>query len=184
MTTDRFGAFLQGVDQATRRGLEELRRRIATNATDIAALETTLSTVESYTPALTATVTNPTLGSSPVQDGRYAQHGKLIVGNARIVLGSSSSAGSGSYRVSLPVAASSNLAATGLIGAGSTVGTWIARDFSGSTAASGVIQLVTSTTVLMFRTDLNTSLSQVTDTAPWAWGDSDYLQIGFHYVTN
>lgn len=61
----------------------------------------------SYTPVLTASVTNPTLGTGSAQVGSYARIQNLIIYRFRISFGTSGiSGGSGSYRVSLPVAAS------------------------------------------------------------------------------
>lgn len=54
----------------------------------------------SFTPTLTATTTNPTLGSSPVQAGRYRLSvDDLIVVEFFIKFGTGSSAGSGTYIV-------------------------------------------------------------------------------------
>lgn len=62
------------------------------------------SSYSSYTPALTATTTNPTLGSGSSAVGDYAQDNKVVVGNFEITFGSSGvAAGSGTYLVSLPV---------------------------------------------------------------------------------
>lgn len=59
-----------------------------------------------YTPTLTASVTNPTLGTSGVQSGSYARIQNLIVARFIIIFGTSGvAAGSGNYRVSLPVPA-------------------------------------------------------------------------------
>ncbi len=56
-----------------------------------------------YTPALTATTTNPTLGTGSVATGRYFQFGKFVIANFAIKFGTSgTNAGSGAYRVSLP----------------------------------------------------------------------------------
>lgn len=58
----------------------------------------------SYTPALTATTTDPTLGTGSVATGRYFQFGKFVIANFAIKFGTSgTNAGSGAYRVSLPV---------------------------------------------------------------------------------
>jgi hypothetical protein len=60
----------------------------------------------SYTPVLTASVTNPTLGTGSSQVGSYARIQNLIIYRFRISFGTSGiSTGSGTYRVSLPVAA-------------------------------------------------------------------------------
>jgi hypothetical protein len=61
----------------------------------------------SYTPVLTASVTNPTLGTGSAQVGSYARIQNLIIYRFFIRFGTSGiSVGSGSYRVSLPVTAS------------------------------------------------------------------------------
>jgi hypothetical protein len=59
-----------------------------------------------YTPALTASTTNPSLGTGgfPETTGRYSQNGKIVTGYARVAAGTTSvTAGSGTYRISLPV---------------------------------------------------------------------------------
>lgn len=68
----------------------------------------------SYTPVLTASTTNPTLGTGSTQAGAYTQIGKTVHFRARIVFGSSGvNAGSGYYAVSLPVAAKSAVTVAG-----------------------------------------------------------------------
>ena len=58
----------------------------------------------SYTPVLTASVTNPTLGTGSQQLGSFARIQNLIICRFYIAFGASgTNAGSGSYRVSLPV---------------------------------------------------------------------------------
>ena len=58
----------------------------------------------SWTPSLTASVTNPTLGTGSVTQGRYVQNGKVVTAVAYFAFGTSGvSAGSGGYRCSLPV---------------------------------------------------------------------------------
>lgn len=56
-----------------------------------------------YSPVLFATGTNPTMGNSTVS-GRYRVDGKTVHVSIYIVFGSSFSAGSGLYGVTLPVA--------------------------------------------------------------------------------
>jgi hypothetical protein len=58
----------------------------------------------SNTPSLTASSSNPTLGSGSVANGRYIQINKLVYYFGRVIFGSSGvAAGSGDYRVSLPI---------------------------------------------------------------------------------
>lgn len=76
---------------------------VAATLDDIAALSGTPVWAD-YTPALTASSSNPTMGSGSVAVGRYVQDGETISGWARIVFGTGMAAGSGTYRISLPVA--------------------------------------------------------------------------------
>ena len=60
----------------------------------------------SYTPVLTATTTNPTLGTGATVIGSYARVQNLIIYNFLITFGTSGFvAGVGDYKVSLPVTA-------------------------------------------------------------------------------
>jgi hypothetical protein len=57
-----------------------------------------------YTPALTASTTNPTLGSTGTATGHYVRTGDLVlVGFAFTFGGTGISSGSGTYTISLPV---------------------------------------------------------------------------------
>lgn len=56
-----------------------------------------------WTPALTATTTDPNLGTSPTQEGRVDSLGTTVRWTARIVFGTSSTAGSGYYQLALPL---------------------------------------------------------------------------------
>lgn len=58
----------------------------------------------SHTPVLTASTTNPTLGSGSLQQGRYLEVGNTVLYRFQVRFGSSgTNAGDGQYRVSLPV---------------------------------------------------------------------------------
>jgi hypothetical protein len=57
----------------------------------------------SYTPALTASTTSPTIGSS-VWDAAYCKIGKTVHVRIKLTIGAGFSAGSGAYIFSLPVA--------------------------------------------------------------------------------
>ncbi|MFI0484893.1 hypothetical protein [Actinomadura sp. 9N215] len=63
-----------------------------------------LGDAATYTPAWTAVSSNPSLGNGAVV-GRYKQWGKSVQVYARLTTGSTSSYGSGGYRLSLPSAA-------------------------------------------------------------------------------
>ncbi len=57
----------------------------------------------SWTPALTSDGTSPTMGSGATNVGRYTQVNHLVQATFDIAFGSSMAAGTGNYRVSLPV---------------------------------------------------------------------------------
>lgn len=134
-----------------------------------------------WTPALTGTTTNPTLGSGGnfTQSGFYYRVGKLVYASATLRFGTAGvSAGSGDYRISLPVAASASLAAAGTLGGAAIIGSGIVRDNSAVSASRAVaVQLVSSTTVLM----VAGSGDSINSAAPWAWAASDAITIGVVY---
>lgn len=67
------------------------------------AAELASSVWQDYTPILTATVTNPTLGTGAVSTARYCRVGKQITYQGLIKFGTGLNPGSGGYRVSIPV---------------------------------------------------------------------------------
>src|SRR5688572_17632849 len=102
----------------------------------------------SYTPALTASTTNPTLGTGSGQQGRYYRDPitGLVWGQARIAFGTSgTNAGSGTYRISLPTAVD-NLSGSGVSGNADVMGFGIVRDSSASTGTRTVVVSLVSAT--------------------------------------
>jgi len=72
-----------------------------------ATLNTIGAVAETYTPALTAVTTNPTLGTGSYSDGRYQLLQKRAFVEGAIFFGSSgAAAGTGNYRISVPSAVS------------------------------------------------------------------------------
>ena len=72
-----------------------------------ATLNTIGAVAESYTPALTAVTTNPTLGTGSFQGGSYQLLQKRAFVEGAIYFGSSgAAAGTGNYRISVPSAVS------------------------------------------------------------------------------
>jgi hypothetical protein len=70
-----------------------------------------------YTPAITGSVSNPTLGSGSQQLGRSTQLGKVLIANFNIAVGGAGyTNGSGIVRISLPANANAAWAATNLVG--------------------------------------------------------------------
>ena len=136
-----------------------------------ATLNTIGAAWETWTPALTASTTNPTLGTGSSATGRYGRINKTVYGNCRIIFGSSgTNAGSGFYFVSLPITAqaSSVVAGSGYVYDAST---GLVRHVS--------IALDSTTRVSLYLE--NATNYAVSSTNPWAWAASDQIQFSFEY---
>lgn len=73
----------------------------------------------SWTPALTATTTNPTLGTASSATGTYFQLGDWMFASFAVIFGTSGTdAGSGAYRVSMPGAIASTAHTNGYVTGG------------------------------------------------------------------
>jgi hypothetical protein len=129
-----------------------------------------------YTPALTAATTNPTLGTGSTTTGAYVQIGKFVIANFRIGFGSSgAAAGSGSYRVSLPVAG--NTAHNSKI-----AGTLYFGDNSANVVRLGSSLFWISSTTVSLRIDsTSAALYEVTNSNPWTWANDDAISGMFFY---
>lgn len=126
---------------------------------------------ETWTPALTASTTNPTLGTGSVITGRYARIQKTIFGNVTILFGTSGvAAGTGFYYVSLPFTAQS---ATPPVGSG-----WL-LDNSASLLRQVEVTLDSTSRVALWLD--NTTNFAVAATNPWTWAASDQIRFQFTY---
>jgi len=112
----------------------------------------------SYTPVLTALTTNPTLGNSTLT-GKYVQAGKYFHARINLTIGSTFSAGSGAYFLSLPQ--------TCVLGVETGVGTALVN----STVRRGYVAVLASTTTLLFARMADDVLLDHTGAgAAWATG--------------
>jgi hypothetical protein len=106
----------------------------------------------SYTPVLTASTTNPTLGTGSSATGAYARVQNLIIYNFLILFGTSGvNAGVGNYSVSLPVTANA-------VGAfyGATNGQTTFFDNSANSLYNANAWIGTTTTLsILFQTTFN-----------------------------
>lgn len=131
----------------------------------------------SYTPALTATTTNPTLGSGSTASGRYAKVQRTVFGTFDITFGSSGvAAGSGTYLISVPTNILSSWPAN------APVGRAVLFDSSGSVA--GYFDLISNYNNFRIRyqaTWPTGSLTYVNDSTPWTWAAGDYIRGEFFY---
>lgn len=122
-----------------------------------------------WTPAVTASVTPPTMGTASSLTGKYYQDGKLVVAKFTIVFGSSGvAAGSGNYRISLPVNATTTNPDTGCIVR--------LNDSSATAAALTSAQILSATTFqLLYDATLHGTQTLVGAAAPWTWAAGDSL---------
>lgn len=136
-----------------------------------ATLNTIGAAWETWTPALTASTTNPTLGTGSTATGRYGRIQKVVFGNCRIVFGTSgTNAGVGFYFVSLPVTAQASGVAAGQ--------GWI---FDSSTGLVRHVAIALDSTTRVSLYLENATNYAVAAGNPWAWAASDQIQFYFEY---
>jgi len=129
----------------------------------------------SFTPTWTAAITNPAIGNG-TRSGKYVKLNKLIVYRASISAGSTTTFGTGVWRVDLPVTAASAYAAADPIGFG-----WVNDGF---TLFPCHVTLVTTSTVQLnyVGTVLGSNiLVGVDGTAPFNFGSGDGLRFEVIY---
>lgn len=142
--------------------------------TTVEAVLQEISTFADYVPALTASVTSPTLGSGSSITGRYVRIGDIVIVWVEIKFGSSGvAAGSGTYRISLPV----NMSA-GMLGLG-TMGVAFLLD-SGTTRNTATVRNDNSNADFVILQAQGTNAS-VGASSPWTWAANDELELVLVY---
>lgn len=122
----------------------------------------------SYTPTLTASSSNPT---NWTQTGYYCRAGKLVICKFILTAGASMTAGSGLYRIALPVNANSNHFAE-------TAAVALYDSNTGNQChAMGVIMTATYIQMQYQATHLG-ALTTATNAAPWTWAANDTIRCG------
>lgn len=133
----------------------------------------TLTAFGSWTPVLTASTTNPTMGTGAIASGRYTQNGKYVFCQFLIQFGTAGvNNGTGSYYVSLPVAArdiSPQNTSVSTLGMGSI--------YNASTADRYELRIEwqTTTTGQLVYWQSVSNPDAVTDTAPYAPAVNDKI---------
>lgn len=129
---------------------------------------------DTYTPTLGASTTDPSLGTSPVQSGYVLRTANAVDLWIWLQFGSSPSAGSGTYQISIP---------TGYDFApaffGAACGTAWLQDNSAGTVRVGVALADVITSTLWIRTTSDNTL--VSNSAPWTWAQNDIISIHARY---
>ena len=128
----------------------------------------------SYVPTLTGSVSDPTLGTGAVQDGRYTRIGNLVIGWAIVQFGTSgTAAGSGNYRVSVPVLPRVVIE--------HVIGSAMLRDSSTGNKYNRVVNLDITSAAAYMRNDGDGGPNSVGAANPFSWAASDLIQISFAY---
>lgn len=127
----------------------------------------------SWTPTLTASVTNPTLGTGSAAEGFYMKIGRTVIAQFAILFGSSGvNAGSGVYRIDLPVVATQRFTGIGW----HNVGDVRLVDFGSGEARASIglnsTGLITMTYPAAWPTGAATSVGAA---APWTWAATDQM---------
>lgn len=127
-----------------------------------------------YVPVWSSSGTQPAIGNGTIS-GRYVQVGKLVHVRGDLALGGTSSGGTGTYFISLPVAANTS--------GSSQLGAIRILDSSTGNQGTGVLaRLISSTTFdMVYPATLHGSSSVVAASAPWAWAPSDSISWNFTY---
>lgn len=127
---------------------------------------------ETYTPILTASTTNPNIGTTGIAAGKYARINKIVLGQASFTFnGAGIAAGLGFYFYSLPIAA---------ISSGMNVGNAHAIDVSTFATIHNSLATDTTTRLLGVGTG-GPSLAGTIQSTTFAWAAGDFIRISFIY---
>lgn len=130
------------------------------------AIDTSLGgAFTSWTPVLTASTTNPTLGTGSTASGSYKQISKLVIAQFNLTFGTSGvNAGSGFYRCSIPTGTIKDFIG-GIIYAYDTS--------TGQRQQAYVVPASSTTFEFQYSAASNPAFSS---TAPWTWAASDFIR--------
>lgn len=158
-----------GLDADNLAALAVTEAKIAAGAVTATKLSLPYST---YVPELTATTVNPTYGASPTKSGQYIQIGKFVHCFGHINVGGAGfAAGTGDYRISLPVTASVPIA-------NAKIGTARLVDASAVALALPQCQVISGGLTLGMSYPAawpSGASTQVGAAAPWVWAQGDDL---------
>lgn len=145
----------------------------------------------SYTPVLSATTTDPTLGTGAAQQGVYYQDPVtgMVDAWARIVYGTSGTdPGSGTYLVSLPTAIDHSIGGVLTTASSMALGSGAVRDNSATVSGSRQVVAQVGSTAggtggvgQVFLGVYDGTNSVVTHSGPFAWAASDVITLTLRY---
>jgi len=144
-----------------------------TFARDLANLADSATGIESawtsYTPSWTAVTTNPVINNGTIT-GKYKQIGKTVFFSVFVTMGSTTTYGTGEWRISLPVTAAS---------AKGVVVNLLALD-SGAAWYHGLALsawINSTTTIALVQSEGGSAISGFTSTNPMTWATNDEFFI-------
>jgi hypothetical protein len=125
---------------------------------------------KSYTPTVTGSTSNPTLGNGTAT-GRWRRNGDWVDGYVELTMGSTTSGGVGNIRISLPTLAA--------VGEGDQIlGGALILD-AGTRFYTGVPIIASNTQYLEIYADQGT----VTYASPFSYANGDKYRVSFRYLT-
>jgi hypothetical protein len=135
-----------------------------------ATLNTIGAVWETWTPVWTASTTNPVIGNGSIS-GNYCRFNKTVIAEGSIIMGSTTTYGTGTYRISLPFG-------TAVVTNGS-VGYATLFDASAGYIAYTGLATQSSTSVFEFR--IGNGLGQFAPTVPITLANADQFRFTFIY---
>jgi hypothetical protein len=132
-----------------------------------------LAGVQTYTPTWTAATTNPTIGNGSLE-GWFVKFGHIAIVQLYLVIGSTTTLGSGNWQFSLPTAAAPNaLCATTTLGLAHMLEVGSGRHF-GQAVYGGASYFTISLG----------GASWVNASYPMSWGAGDWLRASLSYISD
>ena len=127
-----------------------------------------------FTPTWTAATTNPTLGNGSLS-GRYCQINKLVRAEYYLVMGSTTTFGSGIYQFSFPLTAQTPL------GLYSNLGSGVAFDISAANAYTLAANYLNASTSHFTGRFTGVGNGDLTAIAPFTFANTDILTYSIIY---
>lgn len=124
-----------------------------------------------FTPTWSASVGAPTIGNGTIA-AQYCQINKVVHAHYRLTFGSTSTVGSGTWRLSLPVTAKRST---------DVVGTGYCADGLIIYGCFAVLQSTTTVQLFTMKLDLSFTYELVQPAAPFAWSTNDVLEFSITY---
>lgn len=126
-----------------------------------------------YTPSLEAATSNPTLGTSPIQEGMWFRNGELAHVYFYIQFGTGSpTAGTGSYFVTLPTDAPVLDLGLDRFATGEAI---MVDSSGGPEAKLATPYWKSGDSTAQMRIGIGETITDVSASAPWTWAANDYV---------